>query len=151
MTTPHRACAATLLLDPAGCVLLVRQTYGRRLWGLPGGVVDPGETPVDAAIREAREEVGVDVQVEALIGMYLLQGGGWPDVLAHVFLARIERGTPRVVDAGEIERVEWRDLMDLPEPLLPDAAAALEDWRRNLRGVVRAVTRTMPLPSWKDA
>ena len=75
VTIPHRACAATLLLDPAGRVLLVRQAYGNRLWGLPGGIVDAGETPVDAAIREAREEVGLDVTVDALVGMYLLRGG----------------------------------------------------------------------------
>ena len=52
---PTRTCAASLILDVAGRVLLVRQAYGNRLWGLPGGVVDPGETPMDAAIREARE------------------------------------------------------------------------------------------------
>lgn len=149
MTSPTvRACAACLILDPTGRVLLGRQAYGHRLWGLPGGVVDPGETPVTAAIREAREEVGVDVTVDALVGMYLLHGGDWPDVLAHVFLARLECGSPHVVDGVEIERVEWRALTDLPSPLLPDAEAALQDWARGRRGVVREVQRQVALPAW---
>jgi len=150
MTSPTvRACAACLILDPDGRVLLVRQAYGHLLWGLPGGVVDPGETPMTTAIREAREEVGVDVTVDALVGMYLLLGGGWPDVLAHVFLARVEGDAPRVVDDAEIERVEWRALTDLPSPLLPDAEAALEDWTRGWRGVVREVQRRVALPAWE--
>ncbi len=97
-----------IVRDPAGRVLLVQQHYGHRFWSAPGGVVEPGETPVQAAIREAAEETGLEVRVSGVIGLYLLQGGGWPDILAHVFTADIVSGHAQVVDGGEIARIEWR-------------------------------------------
>jgi 8-oxo-dGTP pyrophosphatase MutT (NUDIX family) len=40
-----------------------------RQWALPGGRIDPGERPVDAALREVREEVGIDLDESAVIGV----------------------------------------------------------------------------------
>jgi mutator protein MutT len=55
-----------------GEVLLVRQSAGYSLagqWTVPWGRVDAGESPMAAAIREVREEAGVEVAVEALLGV----------------------------------------------------------------------------------
>jgi 8-oxo-dGTP pyrophosphatase MutT (NUDIX family) len=52
--------ADALIRDPEGRVLLVRRADDRR-WAMPGGWVDPGETPAEAAVREAREETGLVV------------------------------------------------------------------------------------------
>jgi 8-oxo-dGTP pyrophosphatase MutT (NUDIX family) len=48
--------------DASGSVLLIRHTY-RKDWGLPGGLLDRGERPDAAAVREVREEVGLDVEL----------------------------------------------------------------------------------------
>ncbi|WP_407568855.1 NUDIX hydrolase [Deinococcus altitudinis] len=146
MTLPHRQCAAAIVRNPAGQVLLVQQNYGGFAWGAPGGVVEPGETPMQAAVREAAEETGLEVELTHLIGVYLLQGGGWPDILAHVFTAEILSGEEHIVDAGEIARLEWRDLIDLPSPMVTDVEAALADLRAGRQGVVRTVQRTRKLP-----
>ena len=45
-----------------GALLLVRHAY-RRNWGVPGGLLERGEEPADAARREAREETGLDVEL----------------------------------------------------------------------------------------
>jgi 8-oxo-dGTP pyrophosphatase MutT (NUDIX family) len=52
------AAAAVVVVDE-GCVLLVQHAYRDRAWHLPGGIVDPGETPWQAAVRELEEEVGL--------------------------------------------------------------------------------------------
>ena len=146
VTLPHRQCAAAIVRNPAGQVLLVQQNYGSFAWGAPGGVVDPGETPMRAAVREAAEETGLEVELTGVIGVYLLQGGGWPDILAHVFTAEILRGKEHIVDVGEIARLEWRELNDLPSPMVTDVEAALADLVAGRQGVIRTVQRTRKLP-----
>ena len=138
---PPRQCAAVVVEDERGRILMVRQGYGQGLWGLPGGVVDPGETPLQAAVREAREEVGLTVTLTETVGVYLLQGGGWPDIQAYVFRAAITSGMPRAADPAEIAEVAWTPLASLPARLLDDAAAALDDLRAGKRGAVRTVRR----------
>ncbi|MCP2015691.1 mutator protein MutT [Deinococcus sp. HSC-46F16] len=142
---PPRQCAAVLLINERGEVLLVRQAYGRQFWGLPGGIVDPGETPLGAAVREAREEVGVEVALEGVVGAYLLQGGGWPDIQAYVFAGRVLAGEPRLAAPQELSALAWCPLGEWPSPLLPDALAALEDLRAGRTGVVRTVQRHVSL------
>ena len=54
--------------DEAGCILLVKPTYND-VWHLPGGVVEAGESPSAAAIREVKEELGLDVVAGRLMGV----------------------------------------------------------------------------------
>lgn len=53
---PRSDIAVAAVLDQLDRVLLVRQNYGRGWWALPGGEVDAGEQPADAAVREVEEE-----------------------------------------------------------------------------------------------
>ncbi len=141
MALPHRQCAASLILNSDGKVLLVQQNYGGRRWGAPGGVVEVGETPIQAACREALEETGLQIEIVRIIGMYLLQGGGWPDILAHSFQAHILGEATPVRNEEEIASLEWRALTDLPSPMVHDVEAGLEDIRAGRWGVVRVVQR----------
>ena len=52
-------------------VLLVRRSYRERRWQLPGGFVEPAESPASALLRELREELAVNAAVNHLIGTYL--------------------------------------------------------------------------------
>lgn len=57
-----------VVMDEQGHVLLIRENYGKRRYGLPGGRVDAGETPEEAVVREVREETGLEVAPSWLIG-----------------------------------------------------------------------------------
>src|SRR2546430_16458635 len=60
-----RTCMAIMENDQ---ILLVRQTYrGQPVWTLPGGGLEPGQTPAEAAVRETKEEVNLDVKVLRLL------------------------------------------------------------------------------------
>lgn len=84
------------------------------IWNLPGGGVEPGESPWSAAVREAREEVGVTVEIERLTGVYDRSPSGEPVL---VFTARIVGGQPRT--SAESLEIGWFDVAALPEPINP--------------------------------
>ncbi len=61
--------AGGCIFNDKGEVLLQRRGDSNK-WGFPGGAIELGETPQMAAIREAKEETGLDVEVNNLIGIY---------------------------------------------------------------------------------
>lgn len=63
--------ASACIRDGEGQVLLQRRS-DNGLWSFPGGSIEPGENAEQAAIREVREEVGLEVQPTGLIGIYTM-------------------------------------------------------------------------------
>jgi mutator protein MutT len=107
-----RQSAATIIFNPTGQVLLI-QREDTNTWTFPGGGIDPGESPEQAAVREAKEESGYQVEILRNIGEYHR-----PQLhdIRHVFLGRIVGGAP-YADGTETIQVAWRDSDDLPRSL----------------------------------
>lgn len=80
-----RVSADVLLRDERGCVLLVKPTY-KLGWDLPGGMAEAKEAPDDAARRELKEELGLDVTLRGLLVVdWVPPYGPWDDQLAFIF------------------------------------------------------------------
>jgi 8-oxo-dGTP diphosphatase len=148
MYETHRQCAAVIVQNEQGKILFLDQPKGR--YGIPGGIVDPGEIPPITARREADEEIGVEVELEYIIGTYLLTGGGKSDNFSTIYKATILRGTPSVIDVNEVTEILWRSPHDLPQPLVNDAIAAVEDLLAGKHGVVRTFERTRAMPKFEE-
>ena len=58
-----------VVTNSAGEVLLIRRSDNDN-WAVPGGAIDLGESLVQAAVRETREETGIDCEVTGLVGIY---------------------------------------------------------------------------------
>lgn len=61
--------ASAIVLDDAGRILLHKRT-DNGLWSIPGGEMEPGESIAETAIREIREETGIEARVDRLLGVY---------------------------------------------------------------------------------
>lgn len=105
-------------------ILLVRHTFGARTWGVPGGRINRKEDPVEAGVRELREETGI------VLGDAALQPG------SPFHLVPYKRGELWVVtgsvksrehrtDGVEIEEIGWFPVDALPNNMLSQAVAAL--------------------------
>lgn len=110
--------AAGVVLDAGGRVLLGRRS-DTGSWGLPGGIIDPGEEPADAAVREIYEETGVIAVPEALVavtvsGPITYRNGDMVQYLEILFRCRSTGGTARVNDSESVE-VGWHALDRLPD------------------------------------
>jgi 8-oxo-dGTP pyrophosphatase MutT (NUDIX family) len=123
--------AICLVERPDGRLLLVRQTYKDR-WGVPGGLLQRGELPVVAGVREVMEEVGLPIEVVGEPAVVVEPG---PQRIDVVYRARPVPGAdvddlrPRSV---EIAEVAWFGQDDLPE-LQEETAQALVALARSSR------------------
>ncbi|MGZ8513190.1 MAG: NUDIX domain-containing protein, partial [Candidatus Limnocylindria bacterium] len=94
--------AHVLVEDDEGRILVVRSTYMGPGWMLPGGRVERGETPHEAAERETQEETGLEVAVDRL----LLVEAYRPKDVSFVFGGRVMGGA-LAPQLGEIAEVGW--------------------------------------------
>jgi 8-oxo-dGTP diphosphatase len=78
--------AAAAIFDEQGQVLLVRHTYGRLNWELPGGGAEGVESVTTTAVREVQEETGLRIEVTRLSGIYEEEHKG--GMLHFAFLCR---------------------------------------------------------------
>ena len=93
---------------------------GKGKLDLPGGFVEVNESAEDAAIRETKEEMGIDIELEQFLGTYPTTYEGRP-ALGLVFIAHA--ANDHIVPGDDMSGGEpvWRDIHDLPGP---DEAAA---------------------------
>jgi ADP-ribose pyrophosphatase YjhB (NUDIX family) len=129
---PRFAVTALACIAQGDSILLVRQNYGKRYWSLPGGSLEPGESVDQAAMREVKEETGLDVRLTRLVGVY-----SKPDqaALAVCFEAEVLGGS---IDEATDEVVECRYFSadDLPQPIRAHLRERIADWRRGGPGAV---------------
>lgn len=106
-----RAIAQGLIRDDEGRVLMCELVY-KRYWDLPGGVVDPDESPARTVVREIEEELGVTAQVRRLaVVSWLPAWQGWDDAVLFAFEATVprEQWADSVLEAREIKAIHWCD------------------------------------------
>jgi ADP-ribose pyrophosphatase YjhB (NUDIX family) len=143
-------CVGAVVVD-GDRALLVRQSSGHSLagqWTIPWGRLESGESPMAAAVRETREEGGVETTVEGLLGVQELPAP-WDGWLALIYLCRPVLSSAPAPQDPETDLAAYFSIADLAgwrEPIEP-----LSGWlvRRVLAGqaTVIAADTANPLKS----
>lgn len=121
----NRPCAAALVLVDGGLVLVRRnQDPFKGDWDIPGGHCDLREHPQDTAVRECREEVGIEVELAGLLGIWVHRppnGHRLPPTVTAYYLATYEGVVPARAPDAEIAGVEVFAPTELPRDIaFPD-------------------------------
>jgi ADP-ribose pyrophosphatase YjhB (NUDIX family) len=101
-----------IVTNASGDILLIRRSDNQN-WAVPGGGIDLGESMVQAAVRETKEETGVDCEITGLVGIYTdpkhvilyTSNGEVRQEFSIVLTARVTGGTPTCSD--ESIDVRW--------------------------------------------
>lgn len=112
--------ANVVVTNDAGEVLMIRRADNNN-WAVPGGAMELGESLVQAAVRETREETGIDCEITGLVGIYTdpkhvilyTSDGEARQEFSVVFTARAIGGAP--TPSSESVEVHWKDPAELAD------------------------------------
>jgi 8-oxo-dGTP pyrophosphatase MutT (NUDIX family) len=133
-----------VVIRGSGDTILLEKRRDCGWWGLPGGKVEPGESLVEAAVREVVEETGLTVEITHLIGVYSNPIGRivtYPDngdvvqLIDVIVEARVLSGS--LICSQESEEVRFFSSSQLPEEIVPPARQPIADVFEGQRGVLR--------------
>ena len=138
MVTHLRPSVAAIVTNGDGRILLQRRS-DNGLWGLPGGSVEIGESVSTAIVREVREETGLTVGVERLVGVYSdpayqvvrYADGNVVHYISTLFACRILGGSLATCD--ETLDLQFFDPARLPEDMLAMHRIRVQDAMANHR------------------
>lgn len=122
---PKIGAGAIIIND--GKILLAKRkgSHNSGKWGSFGGHVKFGETPIEAAKREAKEELGIEIDnfTFATCMNLIIEDRHFLDIS---FIAELISGEPKIQEPHRIEEIRWFPLDDLPIPLFEPVRVVLE-------------------------
>ncbi len=112
--------ASAVVTDDEGAVLLQRRSDNNR-WSVPGGAMEVGESIAATAVREVREETGLEVEVVSLVGIYsdprhvvAYDDGEVRQQFSICFACRVTGGSVATSDESlDVRFFSWDDVDDL--------------------------------------
>ncbi len=129
-----------------GNKILLTRREDFEIWILPSGGVEDGESLAQAAIRETKEETGLDVELTSLVGIYSRLGNMLSNHAA-LFLAKPIGGEIQC-QPGETLEVKWFAFDAIPSPLSPGQARRIADAIAGKSGV--AMLQEVIIPSFPE-
>lgn len=141
--TRVKAGVGVVVIDDRGRILLERRR-DNGMWGLPGGAIEPGESVSDTALREIKEETGLNIRITGLLGVYSEPAGRivtYPDKgdVAHLvdIALTAEIASGELTLSSESLDLQFFSPHSLPAEIVPPALKPLEDFLQGRKGNLR--------------
>jgi 8-oxo-dGTP diphosphatase len=141
MEIARKGVGSSAVLVRDGRVLLMLRAYPPYDWVLPGGVSEADESPTETVVREVREEMGVEVEPERLIGIYHQLDHFAGEFLHFVFRATLPEDQELRADANEVAQMGFFAADALPEPMNESTRRRILD---GLEGLPLRLPETLP-------
>jgi 8-oxo-dGTP pyrophosphatase MutT (NUDIX family) len=141
--TRVRVGAGVIVRDNRGWILLEKRS-DCGWWGLPGGRIEPGESVKEAAVREVKEETGLNIEITRLLGVYsepesrivtFLDNGDVVHLVDIIVEGKIISGELEI--SSESEALQFFNPAALPPEIVPPALAPLQDFLQGLTETIR--------------
>lgn len=131
-----------IVLNERGEVVMGRRAIepGQGLWCLPGGFVNDDEHPAGAAARECQEEIGAEVEITSLLGVYHIPKRSAPSMVGIAFRGRLHPGSVPSPGPEMLEVVAFAPDA-VPELAFPSHRQAMNDWLESGEGHVAGARR----------
>ena len=119
--------------------ILLQKRKGSKLWpgyyALPAGHIDEGETQYDALVREAKEELGIEINPNDIINNYVVLRRNFFEIdgkilepyIDYYFEIKKYNGVPKIIEEDKCDELIWADVNNLPEPFINYEGVFLED------------------------
>ena len=119
--------------------ILIQKRKGSKLWpgyyALPAGHIDEGENQYDALVREAKEELGIHIDIKNIINSYVvlrrnyfeIDGKTLEPYIDYYFEIKEYEGIPKIIEEDKCDELIWADINNLPEPFINYEGDFLED------------------------
>jgi len=136
-------CVGVIILNTKNEIFMQRRLPGtKRLgygitsdyWEIPGGKADNGETPIETAIRECKEETNLDISDCEIIyeDKEDTDVGNWD---FFTVLAKKYKGSPKVAEPNKYSEFKWVNIDNLPENLFPPTLKTLNEYKKLLKKI----------------
>lgn len=133
--------AFAIIFDKEGRILLSHR-LDLDIWNLPGGKVENGELPNEAVIRETKEETGLDIEVEKLVGIY---GKKYKNEIVFSFKCKVIGGVLRITK--EADKHEYFEIENIPVNTIPKQVERIKDANNSYS---QPIFRIQDSPSTKE-
>ena len=131
-----------IIMNASGAIIvkdnkiLLQRRSDNGMWGLPGGIMEMGETYHEGALREIKEETGLDIELDYLVGIYHNKDQRWPSgdmahVICAVFKAHIISGE-LTIDSESLE-LKFFSKEKLPSIASIDHKMAINDYFNGIK------------------
>ena len=119
--------------------ILLQKRKGSKLWpgyyALPAGHIDEGENQFDALVREAKEELDIEINPDKILKSYVvlrrnyfeIDGKQLEPYIDYYFEIHDYDGVAKIVEEDKCDELLWASVDDLPEPFINYEGAFLED------------------------